>query len=198
MFKRVKHIRLRNNQPVIIRQATPNDVHRLMTMHHWVSDESLYKRYLRHTDVEESEMRMISQLTPDQGVAYVAVLEGARDVLIGYGYYVIDPAIEPLTGEFALLVQDDYQGLGLGGALLQLIIDHALRHEVSAFDIVVAANNDAMMHLIRRTGFSFELESDHGIHEIAINLEPAAQSSFRVINETERVIEHILRRFGAA
>jgi acetyltransferase len=196
MFKRVKRVRLRNNQAVILRQANPNDLDRLMTMHHWVSSESLYQRYLRHTEVSESEMRMICHLKPSQGVAFVAGMEGAQEIVIGYGYYVIDSNAEPVTAEFALLVQDDYQGLGLGSLLLEMLVTHALQHGVAAFDMVVAANNHAIMQLIRSIGLWFSIESGYGMHDVVINLETEAQPSFSVMNETEREVEHILRLFG--
>ena len=54
--------------------------------------------------------------------------------------------------EFALAVADDWQGQGLGRALLQRLVVHARQRGLAALHGLVLADNEPMLALLRRLG----------------------------------------------
>lgn len=56
-----------------------------------------------------------------------------------------------LTGEFALLVRDDFQGLGLGTALLGVLFRHAELLGLTSLEATVLACNKMMLGIMART-----------------------------------------------
>jgi len=74
--------------------------------------------------------------------------------LIGTGTLIIDPNFE--TGEFAILVHDDFQGKGLGYKLLDTIIGIAQEKGLERFFGLVLSGNKKMINLTRKLGFTVE------------------------------------------
>lgn len=135
---------------VTIRLARPEDVPSVLAMHQRLSSNSLYLRYLVPylPDYVPAHLRDICRLSPQQGAALVAVYETQ---VIGFGYYVIKPE-QPDTAEPALLIEDKFQGRGIGGWLLNRLIATARAQGVYYFDALAHSGNRPMLHLLRRSG----------------------------------------------
>ena len=54
--------------------------------------------------------------------------------------------------DVALTIRDDWQGRGLGGSLLDTLIITAHHHGFVAFDTIVTADNEPMLHLLKQRG----------------------------------------------
>jgi GNAT superfamily N-acetyltransferase len=54
--------------------------------------------------------------------------------------------------DVAITIRDDWQGRGLGSLLLDTLIITAHHHGFVAFETIVTADNQAMLHLLRRRG----------------------------------------------
>jgi GNAT superfamily N-acetyltransferase len=54
--------------------------------------------------------------------------------------------------DVAITIRDDWQGRGLGGSLLDTLIITAHHHGFVAFETIVTADNQAMLHLLRQRG----------------------------------------------
>jgi acetyltransferase len=54
--------------------------------------------------------------------------------------------------DVAITIRDDWQGRGLGGLLLDTLIITAHHHGFVAFETIVTADNQAMLHLLRQRG----------------------------------------------
>ena len=73
--------------------------------------------------------------------------------MIGEARYA--PALDrPGTAEFALAVADAWQHQGLGGKLLDKLVQHAARSGVARMQGDVLHNNTGMLRLAQRHGFS--------------------------------------------
>src|SRR6476620_9128793 len=55
--------------------------------------------------------------------------------------------------EFALIVSDHYQGLGLGGELLRRLLEIGRDEALGFFDGAATTENCEMQHLCRKLGF---------------------------------------------
>src|SRR5215213_3822211 len=109
---------LRDGRRVDIRALRPDDRADLIAAVDRTGAESFYRRFfgVRH---EFTEREIASFLNIDfiGHVALVAVVEeGARPTVVGGGRYVV---VEPGTAEVAFAVVDEYQGQGIGAALLR-------------------------------------------------------------------------------
>jgi len=91
----------------------------------------------------------------EREIAIVAeIKEGQKKRLAGIGRLIIDPDYE--TGEFAVIVHDDYQARGLGFKLCDLLIGIAQEKGLERFFGFVLTNNKKMLNLCRKLGFTIE------------------------------------------
>ncbi|MFZ2725839.1 MAG: GNAT family N-acetyltransferase [Methylococcaceae bacterium] len=65
------------------------------------------------------------------------------------------------SAEFALVVADDCQHLGIGSKLMKTLMQTAKDRGISFFEAEVLITNDAMLSLIKKLDFSIESISDN-------------------------------------
>jgi acetyltransferase len=76
-----------------------------------------------------------------------AVREEATERIVAVGRFDV---VSPDAAEFALVVRDDYQGIGLGTALFRCLADIANRREIGVLMGIVLPENTVMLHLAER------------------------------------------------
>ena len=74
--------------------------------------------------------------------------------------------------DVALTIRDEWQGRGLGGALLDTLIITAHHHRFVAFETVVTADNAPMLHLLRQRGADISAATS-GESDVALPLSGA-------------------------
>lgn len=169
-------ISLNNETGVVIRPIRPTDAILIDEMHSRLSPESIYYRYLQPRCPTLAEIQRLCQLKDGEGAAFVAVVAGFQDMIIGLAHYLIDSQGPYLTAEPALLIEDRFQGRGLGQALFQRLNRQALAQQVRAFNLVMHPANRQMMRIVQRSGLPFEAKAGYGIQEVHLRLEPQLQS----------------------
>jgi acetyltransferase len=111
-----------------------------------------------------------SQIDYDREMTFVAVLarpsEGKR--LLGQVRAVCDP--DQIQAEFAIQVSSEYQGRGLGRALLGKLIAYLRSRGVKVLVGLCLAENRAMVQLARSTGFGLSSASPDGQLELRLVL----------------------------
>ena len=109
---------LRSGRDVEIRSQRPQDRKDLEAALARMSDESLHRRFFsakRHFSEKEAERFLDIDFV--NHVALVAVAdENGKHAIVGAGRYVV---VQPGQAEVAFGVVDQFQGQGLGGALLR-------------------------------------------------------------------------------
>jgi GNAT superfamily N-acetyltransferase len=156
---------------VRVRPAYPGDAALLQEMHERLSTASVELRYLRPYQPKLEDSQCVSQLDKDEGAAYVAVVEAPSETIVGYAYYVLAPG--SLTAEPAIVVEDRFQGQGIGRMLAERLYQRALEQHIVAFDALIHPSNDTVMYLIRRLGLPFKSQFAYGLREVRIWLDPA-------------------------
>jgi RimJ/RimL family protein N-acetyltransferase len=141
-------------------------------MHQRLSLVSIFYHYLRPHRPSLEEIERLCQLNDNGGVAFVATLETAPEIVIGLAYYRLEPQHPDLTADLAILIEDNFHGLGLGRGLFQRLREKAERQHVRAFKLVLHPANRQMMGLIQRIGLPFSEEVVHGVREVHLFLEP--------------------------
>ena len=167
-----KTIKLKHTSTAVtIRPAMPYDAYALLDMHGRLSNDTLYSRYLRSYTPDYEELLELCQLPADQGAAFVVVTEFPWETIIGFGYYLIDPVQYPVTAEPAVLIEDRFQGQGLGSALMNHLAQHARRNHIKVFDVVVHQANKPMLHILPRIGPVIRRAAAYGSIEMSVQLE---------------------------
>lgn len=81
--------------------------------------------------------------------------EGERKI-IGMGTLAVNPDGE--SGEFAVVIGDPWQHLGLGKKLVDMIIGVADAKGLSSVQGMIRRDNEAMQHICREMGFTIKVE----------------------------------------
>ena len=101
---------------VTIRRATSYDVPAILTMHERLSADSRYARYHAAYTPGYREIYAICRLAGDEGAAWVATVDSVA-AIVGLAYYVSVRREPARVAEVAFLVEDRFQGVGVGGAV---------------------------------------------------------------------------------
>jgi len=109
---------LRNGRSIEIRAQRPQDRKDLEAAIALMSDESLYRRFfIAKHHFSEKEVEYFLNIDFVNHVALVVVAhKNSKQAIVGAGRYVL---VEPGTAEVAFGVVDEYQGQGIGAALMR-------------------------------------------------------------------------------
>ena len=142
------------------RPVRPDDLRAFVRLWPRLSAETRYRRF--HSPVRRlpmSAVRRLVRVDHDLRDALVAVIGGE---VVGVARYDRSPA-DPASAEFAVVVEDAWQGVGLGRQLLQELIDLAARRGVRQLTATVQADNERVLGLVGRLLPAATAESDDGV-----------------------------------
>jgi GNAT superfamily N-acetyltransferase len=165
-------IRLRNGSEARIRPVRRGDKALLAAMLEASSADSRYRRFhAPKPRLTTAELRYLTELDHRDHEALLAV--DRRGIARGVARYV-RVADGVGTAEVAILVRDDWQGSGLGPALLSRLADRARRMGIDHFRAVMQADNGRARQLFERLGPARVIEHHRGTVAIEIDLRRAA------------------------
>lgn len=157
--------RLRDGRAVLLRPIRPEDAPMHAAFIAGLSDESRYLRFF--APIREASPQMVARLTQidyDRDLALVAVAEddAGRERIIAAARYAREA--DPRVAEFAVVVADEWQGIGLGSRIMRALMEHARAVGIEEFSGSVIARNTGMLDLMGRLGFSTQpMRGDHTI-----------------------------------
>jgi GNAT superfamily N-acetyltransferase len=168
---------LDDGRRAFVRPITPGDKALLQESLQRLSPESVRRRFLgAKTQLSPSELRYLTEVDGRNHIALVAVNANEPSVLVGVARCVRSHAASD-TAEMAIVVGDDWQGLGLGRALAQQLATAAARAGVRRFTAVVLADNLGAHRLLR--GITVDVEEglpEGGVRQLVGEL-PLARAS---------------------
>jgi RimJ/RimL family protein N-acetyltransferase len=101
-------------------------------------------------------------------VALVAVVEeGERSVIVGGGRYII---VQPGQAEVAFAVVDEYQGQGIGAALMRHLAAIARGAGLRRLMAEVLPENTPMLKVFEKCGLPFNTTREAGVVHVALEL----------------------------
>ena len=163
-------VALNDGTSVVIRPMRSTDVSLLFNMHRYLSKDTLYSRYMGVYRPTCEDMRNIWFIHKNSGSVLVAVVEGPVDRVIGLAYYATEGDGHSEAAEFAMVVDDEFQGRGLGKTLFRQLIRQALEQELNELTAVSLPSNRSILHLVRTSGYPVETETAYGVREMHIQL----------------------------
>jgi GNAT superfamily N-acetyltransferase len=160
---------LRDGRRVEIRALGPDDRADLRAAVGRTSEQSLYRRFFAaKRSFTEPEIAFF--LNPDfvKHVALVAVVEErGRPVIVGGGRYVV---VQPGRAEVAFAVIDQYQGQGIGAALMRHLAAIARGAGVEELIAEVLPDNIPMLKVFEESGFRLRTKREPQVVHVALRL----------------------------
>ena len=148
-------LKLRTGREVLLRPIRPEDQPAHEAFVSKLTSEDLRFRFLGvNRDIQPSEMARLTQIDYDREMAFIAVAPDERGEQETLGVVRTYSNPDNTRAEFAVMVRSDLKGLGLGSALLRKMIRYCQARGTQMLVGQVLADNDAMLHLVRKVGFT--------------------------------------------
>ncbi len=161
--------KLRDGRQVEIRSLKPEDRSDLVAAVNRASAQSLYRRFFSvRRGFTERETDFFVNVNFTDHVALVAVVdEDGRATIIGGGRYVL---VQPGKAEVAFAVIDEYQGQGVGAALMRHLA--AISREAGLQELVaeVLPGNIPMLKLFENCGCRMSTRREAQVVHVTLGL----------------------------
>jgi RimJ/RimL family protein N-acetyltransferase len=169
----VRTITLKDGFSARIRPIRPDDEPRLVDLYERLSRHTAYQRFFTVLRRLPSDWyHFFANVDYVRRLALVVERETVAGVqLIGVGRY--EPAEEPDTAEVAFVVEDGWQGRGLGGILLEAVLGAADARGIRRFRAYVQADNHRMLRLLATRTQVEDRKTEEGVTGLWFRRVPA-------------------------
>lgn len=165
-------IRLPDGEALLLRPIRPEDEPAFQRLFAGLSPEAVRLRFLHPMKMMPKTMAArLTQIDYDREMALVLTEgDGRRNGdLFGVVRFTADPNNE--NAEFAILLNGEKTGLGLGPMLMRRIIDYARSRRISRLFGEVLNDNRPMLAVCKALGFSQRgIPDDPGVVEVSLQL----------------------------
>jgi acetyltransferase len=159
-----EEVPLADGDSYLIRPIRPEDAEHLQRLVQELSEEARYFRFISHArELSQRQLARYTQLDYHREMALVAVVrEGETERIVGVARYMLNP--DGHSGEYALVVADDWHGRGLGARLMSAIEATARERGLKHLEGFVLGNNQRMLGLMHRLGYTSRTDpEDHDL-----------------------------------
>ncbi len=161
---------LKDGTTLHLRPVLPGDEQRIEDLFARLSSHSLYLRFhhvLRHMSQEEA--KRFCNVDYENDFALAATLgEETEEKIIGLGHFYRLPS--PDRAEAAFVVEDTYQGKGIGSHLLEQLAAIGRDNGIRTFEASILAENQTMLRVLERSGFRLVEEMESGVYQMEMDL----------------------------
>lgn len=161
-------VTLPEGNELTVRRAGPADLAAALAMHERCSPATLRSRY--HGPVREAGRYLEHLLSPRHGRTLAVQTASGR--LVALGHLLWDGE----ESEIALLVEDDWQGRGIGAMLLRKLVGLARQSRCGAVYAVTQSANTAMLSAMRGLGVPLDYQLEDATLVITATLDTARQA----------------------
>lgn len=160
---------LRDGRRVEIRALRQSDRDELLAAVARTNAESLYRRFFGvKREFTEKEIAFFVNVDFDKHVALVAVFDqGGRQTIVGGGRYIV---VRPGIAEVAFAVVDEFQGQGIGAALMRHLITIARDAGLKEFIAEVLPDNAAMLKVFEKSGLRLNTKREARVVHVVLEL----------------------------
>ena len=116
----------------------------------------------------------IEQLTTPDGVDVVVLVAELHEMIIAVAQYYREPGRD--EAEVAFLVDDLYQGHGVGTILLEHLASEARQHGILRFVASTLAENHKMLRVFTDAGFVHQYHRDSEVVRVVLDIQPNAEA----------------------
>ena len=149
----------KDGSPVTLRPIRAEDEPALVKFHETLSDRTVYMRYLKPMllgeRVAHERLARISHSDYNRGITLIAEQfiepEPAAAAILGVAR--LSKIHGSNEARFTVLVNDQYQGKGIGTELIRRIIDVGRSEKLDRIEALISPDNQAMQNLCQKLGF---------------------------------------------
>ncbi|WBB81790.1 GNAT family N-acetyltransferase [Micromonospora sp. WMMD882] len=164
---------LSDGTTVQLRPIGPDDASGIVAMHSRFSERTRYLRYFSpYPRIPERDLHRFTHVDHHDREAFV-VSAGDRIVAVGR-YERLGPDVP--DAEVAFVVEDAYQGRGIGSVLLEHLADAARRVGVTSFVAEVLPANGAMLRVFADFGYQVRRQFADGVVHLTFPIAPTEQT----------------------
>jgi GNAT superfamily N-acetyltransferase len=159
---------------ILIRAVRPDDKPRFRAAFANLERNSIYRRFLGYKkELTDADLEHATEVDFDRAVALVATAgSGDAEAIIAGARYVSDPGPAPhCNAEIAFLVEEDYQGQGIAGCLLDHLVRIACAKGLSQLYADVLANNRPMLTVFERSGLPMRKTQFQDVIHVTLSLD---------------------------
>lgn len=172
---------LRDGRPAYLREARRDDLPGLVALLNRASAGALQFRFFGSVARGEQAAELLIQTSAKAragdgfpGLSLVVTIGEAEEAHIaGVGSCVVTG---PNEAEIAFLVEDAFQGKGIGTLLLERLAWGAEIHGIKRLTATTLPENRQMIKVFRDSGYQVERELDHGEIRISFEIEPTEET----------------------
>jgi len=165
---------LRDGRTALLRPLEPDDGERLQQAFERLSPTSRYRRFLRPMhEISDTDLHYLLSIDHRDHEAILA-LDPVQDEAVGVARFVRLQA-GARSAEAAVAVVDDWQGQGLGRALLERLSERAREEGIDHFTAVAQAENRRAIEALGALGPT-TASYEGSLVELDIELAPAGLS----------------------
>jgi RimJ/RimL family protein N-acetyltransferase len=156
----MRSVTLKDGTTAVLRPIRPEDESELSALYARLSPETAYQRFFTvMARLPPSWAHTFANVDYEQRMAIVAVSPDNR--LIAVARYDLDEASS--EAEIAIVVQDQWQGKGLGTILLAELLGYAEAKGIRRFRADILTENRRMLDVLARLTHVLTERAEHGI-----------------------------------
>ncbi|HKQ46641.1 MAG TPA: GNAT family N-acetyltransferase [Phycisphaerae bacterium] len=163
---------LKDGAQAFMRPIKLTDETLLREMFYKLSPESIHYRFFRMIKAMPHEkLQQFLRVDYDADMALVVLTsESDEDAdMIGIAHY--SKNLHTNFADAAFLVRDDWQGKGVGTALMNGLVAVAREHGIAGFTADVLMDNSGMLRIFHKCGYPVESELNEGEYQLRIPFE---------------------------
>lgn len=165
-------VRLRDGTAVSVRPIRREDTEALRRFYGRLSEETIHQRFFGpYPELDEERARYFTHLDGERRFALVALDPENPGEIIGVTRYDRDED-DQSRAEYAVVVEDAWQGRGLGTALTRAIVDEARERGVLCLHALVLPENRRMVRVLQGLGLPELVRWQDGVELFEIDLRP--------------------------
>jgi len=164
------------------RPIRPSDEEEMRRLFYRFSDQAVYSRYFSMIKtMPHKQMQEYVNVDCRSTLSVVGVTgRPGEERIAAEARYVADGSSS--SADLAFVVDEKYQGIGIGSFLYRLIADQARERGIKHLTADVLATNKAMMTVFERGGWPITARLQSGVYTMEITLGPAGGEKVSEIN----------------
>ena len=166
-----EHVQTTMGVDLFVRPIRPEDAPLLVDLFDTMSPRSIYLRFftpLKH--LSQSMLVRFTQIDYDREIAMVALTGSpSQEKMISVARIISERNLK--DAEFSVVVADNWQGKGIGAALLKKCLSIARGHGLERVHGIVLAENTQMLALGKKLGFQRQKVVGVNEYELKIDLQ---------------------------
>jgi RimJ/RimL family protein N-acetyltransferase len=166
-------LELRDGVRVPVREIRAEDAPALRRLVGRSSERSIELRFFGPVkELSEEEARRFAEVDGKDRFALVALDPEDEDEIVAVVRYEREGDTD--RAEYAVLVEDRFQGRGLGSGLTRCLIEGAKERGIKRLHALVLRENGRMLRLLQGLGLTERWRWENGLEHVEIDLRPDA------------------------